>query len=656
MHGRPPVVTILGHVDHGKTSLLDKIRKADVAAHEAGGITQHVGAYRVTIEGNDGEEKTVVFLDTPGHEAFTTMRARGAQITDLVVLVVAADDGVMPQTIESINHAKAAGVPIIVALNKIDKPEATDENIHRIYGQLAEHGLNPTDWGGDTEIIRTSAETDTGITDIMEVLDYQAELLELKADYGGRARGTVIEAEMQPGRGAVARVLVQQGHLKVGDFINIGRAYGRVREMSDDRGRSLWKAGPATPLEVSGIDEVPDAGDKMYATDTLKRAEEIATQFREAERQKQLASQTKVTLDNFAETLKAGQVNLLRVVLKADVQGSMETLRKQLEELGNEEVAVRVLHAAVGGITESDVLLADASDAIVIGFQVSLPAAVRDIADERRVDVRQYRIIYELLDDVKKALEGMLTPETNEQELGRAEVKEVFRISKVGNIAGCLVASGSVRKDAKVRVLRDGVVVTDNRNIESLRRVKDEVREVRAGTECGIRIEGFDDIKAGDEIIYAYRDPGRSPEPSTDPNAPAVQGCLPIPEPRIPEPTPRPWSSASSNSSSPSTTPPPQGQAPRGQEPQGSPAPPPPGVRRRGGSTRRRPDRHPRRDPRFQRCPSRPVHPRSPARNAAPRKRLRARRPQAGDPHGEVRSGQWPVASGRKQNPSRCHH
>ena len=501
VHGRPPVVTILGHVDHGKTSLLDKIRKADVAAHEAGGITQHVGAYRVTIEGNDGAEKTVVFLDTPGHEAFTTMRARGAQITDLVVLVVAADDGVMPQTIESINHAKAAGVPIIVALNKIDKPEATDENIHRIYGQLAEHGLNPTDWGGDTEIIRTSAETETGITDIMEVLDYQAELLELKADNGGRARGTVIEAEMQPGRGAVARVLVQQGHLKVGDFINIGRAYGRVREMSDDRGRALLEAGPATPLEVSGIDEVPDAGDKMYATDTLKRAEDIATQYREAERHKQLASQTKVTLDNFAETLKAGQVNLLRVVLKADVQGSMETLRTQLEELGNDEVAVRVLHAAVGGVTESDVLLADASDAIVIGFQVSLPAAVRDIAEERRVDVRQYRIIYELLDDVKLALEGMLTPETNEEELGRADVKEVFRISKLGNIAGCLVASGSVRKDAKARVLRDGVVVTDNRDIASLRRVKDEVREVRAGTECGIRIEGFDDLKAGDELV-----------------------------------------------------------------------------------------------------------------------------------------------------------
>ena len=501
---RPPVVTVLGHVDHGKTSLLDKIRRADVAAHEAGGITQHVGAYRVTVEGDDSQEKTVVFLDTPGHEAFTTMRSRGAQLTDLVVLVVAADDGVMPQTIESINHAKAAGVPIIVALNKIDKPEATDENIHRIYGQLAEHGLNPVDWGGETEILRTSAENNTGVTDLLDVLDYQAELLELQADYGGPARGTVIEAEMQPGRGAVARVLIRQGRIKVGDFINIGRAYGRVREMSDDRGRALKEAGPATPLEVSGIDEVPDAGDKLYVTDSLKRAEDIARQFRETERQKQLASQTKVTLDNFAETLKAGQVNLLRVVLKADVQGSMETLRTQLEDLGNDEVAVRVLHAAVGGVTESDVVLADASDAIVIGFQVSITPAVREIADERKVDVRQYRVIYELLDDVKKALEGMLTPETHETELGRADVKEVFRISKLGNIAGCLVSDGAMRNDAKLRVVRDGVVVADHRKVASLRRVKDEVKEVRAGTECGIHVEGFDDLKAGDEII-AYR-------------------------------------------------------------------------------------------------------------------------------------------------------
>ena len=504
VHGRPPVVTILGHVDHGKTSLLDKIRKADVAAHEAGGITQHVGAYRITAEGSDGQDKTVVFLDTPGHEAFTTMRARGAQVTDLVVLVVAADDGVMPQTIESINHAKAAGVPLIVALNKIDKPEATEENIHRIYGQLAEHGLNPVDWGGETEIIKVSAETGQGISDLMEVLDYQAELLELKADYGGNARGTVIEAEMQPGRGAVARVLVRQGHLKVGDFINIGRAFGRVREMTDDRGRQIEEAGPATPLEMSGIDEIPDAGDKMYVTDTLRGAEDIAQQYREAERQRQLASQTKVTLDNFAETLKAGQVNLLRVVLKADVQGSVETLRKQLEELGNDEVAVRVLHAAVGGITESDIVLADASDAIVFGFQVTLPPAVREIADERKVDVRQYRIIYELLDDVKAALEGMLAPETSEEEIGRAEVKEVFRISKVGNIAGCLVTDGTMRNDCKLRVIRDGAVVTDQRNVRSLRRVKDEVKEVRAGTECGIHVEGFDDLKQGDELI-AYR-------------------------------------------------------------------------------------------------------------------------------------------------------
>jgi len=498
---RPPIVTILGHVDHGKTSLLDKIRKADVAAHEAGGITQHVGAYRVTIEGSDGKPKTVVFQDTPGHEAFTQMRSRGAQMTDLVVLVCAADDGVMPQTIESINHAQAAGVPLLVALNKIDVPSATPENIQRIYGQLAEHGLNPVEWGGETEIIKTSAETGEGITELLETLDYQAELLELKADYGGKARGTVIEAEMQAGRGVVARVMVQQGQIAVGDFINIGRAYGRVREMTNDRGLAIKDAGPATPLELSGIDSVPDAGDKFYVTQSLKQAEDIANQFRETERQRQLASQTKVTLDNFAATLKAGQVNLLRVVLKADVQGSVETIKAQLEEVGNDEVAVRVLHSAVGGITESDVLLADASDAIVIGFQVGLTPAVREIADERKVDVRQYRVIYDLIDDIKNALEGMLAPETSETEIGRADVKEVFKISKVGNIAGCLVTEGAMRNDAYIRVIRDGVVVTDHRKFASLRRVKNEAKEVAIGTECGIHVEGFNDVKAGDEII-----------------------------------------------------------------------------------------------------------------------------------------------------------
>ncbi len=499
---RPPVVTVLGHVDHGKTSLLDRIRQADVAAHEDGGITQHVGAYRVSVEGSDGSKKSVVFLDTPGHEAFSSMRARGAKMTDLVVLVVAADDGVMPTTIEAIAHAKAAEVPIIVALNKIDTPQASEENIRRIYGQLAEHGLNPTEWGGDTEIIKTSATLGTGITELLEVLDYQAELLELTADYGGPARGTVIEAEMQTGRGSVARVLVQDGQIKVGDFIVSGRAFGRVRDMINDRDQRVPDAGPATPLELSGIDLVPDAGDKFFVTDSLKRAEEVALQYRETERQQTLASKTKVTLDNFADAVKAGNIKDLRVVIKADVQGSIETLSSSLEKMGNDEVTVKVLHAAVGGITEGDVLLADASDAIVLGFHVTATPAVREIAEQRNVDIRMYRVIYDLTDDVKKALEGMLTPDRNEEEVGQAEVKEVFRIGGIGAIAGCLVTEGSAQKNVKVRVSRDGVVVTDDRDVESLRRVKDEVKEVRAGTECGVRVKNFDDLKAGDMLLF----------------------------------------------------------------------------------------------------------------------------------------------------------
>ncbi|MCE9591050.1 MAG: translation initiation factor IF-2 [Planctomycetes bacterium] len=498
---RPPVVTVMGHVDHGKTSLLDKIRKSDVAAHEAGGITQHVGAYRITVKGTDGKDKTTVFLDTPGHEAFTTMRSRGAKMTDMVVLVVAADDGVMPQTIESINHARAAGVPIIVALNKIDKAEATEANVRKIFGQLAEHGLNPTEWGGTTEVVRVSASKGTGVTELVEMLDYQAALLDLKADYAGRARGTVIESEMKPGRGPVARVLVQQGRIKVGDFVVIGRAFGRVRDMTDEYGHSIAEAGPATPLEISGIDMIPDAGDKMYIVDTLGKAEEIASTSRESERHKQLASQTKVTLDNFAQQMAAGTTKDLRIVLKADVQGSIDVLKKSLSEQGNAEVTVKVLHAAVGGITESDVLLADASDAVVIGFHVVAPAAVKEIAEARGVDIRLYRIIYEVVDDIKKSLEGLLEPEKREEELGVAEVREVFRISKLGSIAGCIVLSGVIQRSGKLRVIRDSVVVTENRNVESLRRVKDDVKEVRAGMECGIRLQNFEDLKPGDRIV-----------------------------------------------------------------------------------------------------------------------------------------------------------
>ncbi|WP_428389641.1 translation initiation factor IF-2 [Mucisphaera sp.] len=501
IRSRPPIVTVLGHVDHGKTSLLDRIRQEDVAAHEAGGITQHIGAYRVTVDGTDGGKKTVVFLDTPGHEAFTAMRARGAQMTDLIVLVCAVDDGVMPQTIESINHAKAAGVPIIVALNKIDRPEATDDRLQEIYGQLAAQGLNPTAWGGDTEVLPTSAVTGQGVTELLEMLDYQAELLELKAGYDGNATGTVVEAEMQPGRGSVARILVQDGQIKVGSFVVAGRAFGRVRDMTNDRNQAVQEAGPATPLELSGLDEIPDAGDRFYVTDTLKQAEDVAQQYRDRERETQLASKTKVTLDNFADTLKAGKVNLLRVVLKADVHGSLDVLRGSLEKLGNDEVAVRVIHSAVGGITESDVLLADASEAVVVGFQVAPTAVVREIAESRNVDMRTYRVIYDLIDDVKAALEGMLAPERTEEQTGEAEVREVFKISKLGLVAGSIVTEGSIERSSKVRVVRDGVVVTDERTLNSLRRVKDDVKEVHAGTECGIRIEGYDDVKAGDRII-----------------------------------------------------------------------------------------------------------------------------------------------------------
>ncbi len=497
---RPPVVTVLGHVDHGKTSLLDRIRSANVVSQEAGGITQHVGAHRVTVTGSEGKEKTVVFLDTPGHEAFTSMRSRGASITDLVVLVVAADDGVMPQTIESINHTKAAGVPMIVALNKIDKAEATEANIRKIYGQLAEHGLNPVEWGGTTEVVKVSAIEGTGVTELLDILDYQAELLELKADFGGASRGTVIESEMQPGRGPVARVLVQEGDLKVGDFIVIGRAFGRVRDMTDEHGRSVTKAGPATPLELSGIDVIPDAGDKFYVTTTLQKAEDVAKHVRETERNQQLASKTKVTLDNFADTLAAGGVKELRVVLKADVQGSIDVLRKSLSEIGTDEVAVKVLHAAVGGVNEGDVLLADASDAVIVGFHVTVSSHVRDLAEQRGVDIRLYRVIYDVIDNIKKALEGMLDPETKEEELGIAEVRQVFKISKLGLVAGCLVTEGSIQRGGMMRVSRDEVVVTDHRPIESLRRVKEDVREVRAGTECGIRLTGFDDVKPGDKI------------------------------------------------------------------------------------------------------------------------------------------------------------
>ena len=499
---RGPVVTILGHVDHGKTSLLDKIRNANVAAGEAGGITQRTSAFKVQIE-VAGETKNIVFLDTPGHEAFTSMRARGARVTDIAVLVVSAPEGVMPQTIESINHAKAAEVPIVVALNKIDRPDATDAMIQKTLGQLAEHGLTSADWGGTTEIIRTSATTGQGIKELLEALDFQAQLLDLKADFGGPARGSVVEARTEEGRGSVASLLVQDGKLCVGDFVVAGRAYGRVRDITDDRGTRLKEALPPMPVQVSGLDEVADAGDRFYVVDSLKKAQEAAEQRRVRERQTQLA-QPKVTLDNIFSQMTDKSVKEILVVLKAAEQGTVEILKSQCEKVSGDEVKVRVLHGAVGGITESDVLLADASRAVIIGFNVIPSGKSRQLAESKGIEIRTYQVIYDITDDLKKAAEGMLTPELREEILGHAEVRAVFKVSKVGMIAGCYVTDGVVQRDASIRVTREGVVVEHDRKLAQLKRVKDDAKEVRAGMECGMKIDGYDDIKEGD-VLECYK-------------------------------------------------------------------------------------------------------------------------------------------------------
>ncbi|RMH28138.1 MAG: translation initiation factor IF-2 [Planctomycetota bacterium] len=501
---RGPVVTILGHVDHGKTSLLDKIRNTNVAAGEAGGITQATSAFRVPVKlGSD--EKQVVFIDTPGHEAFTAMRARGAQVTDIVVLVVAADDGVMPQTKESISHAKAAGVPIIVALNKIDKPEATESNITKILGQLAEQGLNPTEWGGDTEVVRVSALKGQGIQELLEILDLQAQVLELTADFDGQAQGTVIEARPEEGRGNVANILIQEGKLKVGDFIVLGRAFGRVRDITDDRGNKLREAFPPMPVQISGINDLPDAGDKFYCVPSLKEAEKAAEQRRERERHEQLA-QPKATLDRMFSQMAEADVKEILVVLKADVQGSVDVLKSEIEKVGSEssEVKVRVIHAAVGGITESDILLANASGGLIIGFNVIANAKGRALAEAKGVEIRNYQVIYDIVDDLKKAAEGLLAPELRQEVLGHAEVRQVFKITRVGMIAGCYVTDGVVQRDALIRVTRNGVVIENDRRLEQLKRVKDDVKEVRSGTECGMKIAGYDDIKVGD-VLECYK-------------------------------------------------------------------------------------------------------------------------------------------------------
>jgi translation initiation factor IF-2 len=499
---RSPVVTILGHVDHGKTSLLDRIRSANVADGEAGGITQATSAFRVPLTVGD-EKRVITFIDTPGHEAFTEMRARGAKVTDIVVLVVAADDGVMPQTVESIAHAKAAGVPIVIALNKIDKAEATDANIQRILGQLAEQELNPVEWGGSTELIRTSAIKNEGIQELLEIIDLQAEILELTSDFGGPAEGTVLEAQLEEGRGAVARVLVQQGKLNKGDYIVVGRGYGRVRDIVDDRGNRDSTAGPSQPVAISGINQVPDAGDRFFTVKNLREAETAAKERIQAEREKSLTRE-KVTLDNILEHMAEAGKKELPVILKTDVQGSLETIRASLGKMSTDEVNVVLKHAAVGGITASDVMLAEAAGAIIIGFNATASGKVRKEAGRVGVDIRDYDVIYEITEDIEKAILGLLDPEHRIEVLGHAEVREVFRVSKIGMVAGCYVTSGVIERNALVRVTRDDIVVENERRLSQLKRFKDDAKEVKSGLECGMLIDGYDDIHVGD-VIECYR-------------------------------------------------------------------------------------------------------------------------------------------------------
>ena len=499
MQKRPSVVTILGHVDHGKTSLLDKIRSASVAKGEAGGITQHIAAWQVVTEAG----KKVTFIDTPGHQAFTAMRARGANMTDVVVLVVDAAQGIQPQTSESINHAKAAEVPIVVAMNKIDRPDA---NPDMVLGQLAGAGLNPVEWGGDTEVVRTSAVTGQGIPELLEILDYQSELRDLKADPDSPARGTVIEARMDKALGPVATVLVQDGTLKVGDVILSGQGWGKVRALLNDAGKSVPDAPPSTPILISGLSELPSSGDKFFAMDDLDRARTIAAERVSAERTDALANRTKVSLDSIYGAMKESLIKTINLIIKADTQGSIETLEKSVTEQNTEEVRVKVIHAAAGPISESDVELADASGAVIIGFHVVADDKARQMAEQRRVEIRTYRVIYEIFDDLKKALSGMLAPETREKLHGHAEVRAIFKVSRLGNIIGCMVTDGQIQRGSKIRLIRDGKIVTEDLSIESLKRIKEDVKEVKTGFECGIKIANYDDLKIGDRLEAYIRE------------------------------------------------------------------------------------------------------------------------------------------------------
>lgn len=488
---RPPVVTIMGHVDHGKTSLLDAIRNSSVTEGEAGGITQHIGAYTVTCNG-----RTITFIDTPGHEAFTSMRARGAQVTDIVILVVAADDGIMPQTVEAINHAKAANVPIIVAINKMDRETANPE---RVKQQLTEHGLVSEEWGGDTICVPVSAKTQMGLDSLLEMVLLEADVLELKANPNRLAKGTIIEAELDKGRGPIATVLVQNGTLKIGDTIVAGTAYGRVRAMVDDKGKRVTKAGPSQPVEVLGFSEVPAAGDILNVAEIDKLSRQVAEERRDKQKAEQLKNLSKVSLDDLFSQIAEGQIKDLNIIVKADVQGSVEAVKQALEKLSNDEVRVRCIHGGVGAITGSDIMFASASNAIIIGFNVRPDAAARAAAEKEKVDMRLYRIIYNAIEDIEKAMKGMFKPVYEENTLGRISVRNTFKVSGVGTIAGAYVQDGKVTRNAQIRVVRDGIVIHEGK-IASLKRFKDDAKEVAAGYECGIGIENFNDIREGDTI------------------------------------------------------------------------------------------------------------------------------------------------------------
>lgn len=491
---RAPVVVVMGHVDHGKTSLLDAIRHANVTAGEAGGITQHIGAYRVNIG-----DREITFLDTPGHAAFTTMRARGAMVTDIAVLVVAADDGIMPQTVEAIHHAKAANVSIIVALNKMDKPGA---NPDRVLQQLTEYDLVPEDWGGDVPVVRVSALTHQGIDDLLEMITLVADMMELKANPDRAAKGTVIEARLDKGRGPIATMLVQNGTLHVGDIVVAGTTVGRIRAMTNDRGERVQEAGPSIPVEVTGLNDVPTGGDTFNAVSDERLARELVEQRINEQKEAIFNSRTKVTLDNLFDQMQQGDMKELKIIVKADVQGSVEAVRQSLEKLSNDEVRVNVIHGAVGAISESDVMLAAASNAIIVGFNVRPDPVAEENAKRDGVDMRMYRIIYDCIEEIESAMKGMLAPKYREVALGKAECREVYKISSVGIVIGGHVTSGKITRNALVRVVRDGIIVADDK-VASLRRFKDDVKEVADGFDCGITLEKFSDVKIGD-IIEAY--------------------------------------------------------------------------------------------------------------------------------------------------------